>query len=144
MDKLVINLYVFREKWFKQMVKSLHLIAENDPALGFCQPQNNVGVTGPGPLTITNPLPALTIREKSNFFREWLDRFFFCWLICTGFPSRLPVYSCPLDFVKSQLYSPLSQHSPPPSPHSHPHLKIYCLRNIVRVFWEGKVSFCLW
>lgn len=54
MYKLVISLYVFREKEFKQVGEKFTLIAANDPALGFCQPQNNasVGDTGPGPLSL--------------------------------------------------------------------------------------------
>lgn len=93
-------------------------------------------------LTITTPLPVLDIRKKGIISSEsgYLGRFWFVGWFSQDFFKAVCI-AVPLDLVESQLYSPLSQNFPPPSPHSHPHLRIFCLRNVVRVLavfrWEG-------
>lgn len=46
MYKLVISLYVEKEKKLSKLVISLRLTAENNAALGFWQPQNNASSIG--------------------------------------------------------------------------------------------------
>lgn len=100
----------FEKKNLNKLVKSLQLIAENDPALGFCQPQNNAEQEIQGlALSHYNKLPTSTGykgKKVTSSESDWID---FCLLVDVHRISfKAMCIAVPLDFVESQLHSPLS------------------------------------
>lgn len=58
------------KKKLNKLVINLHLIAENNPALGICQPQNNASIGDSGPVALSHcdePPSTLGIRNKMPF-----------------------------------------------------------------------------